>query len=243
MKEKTKIYWCANVFDEKIDWNILYYKPTFLYEEIKRKRSDISKKELSLFSCPAVKDLTSKIIVIKNTINSHYKFLKKNDLYEYKVLSKDHIGLHFEHKSNLENCMMFVYGMSFLMFTEENINMTFTSPYFSNSQHLKYGSLVPGKFNISKWFRSINFEFNLWSGVEEFKINKDEDMAYIHFDTTNEIELVRFYLTNEIKKIADAASTSSKWEKLIPLKERYDRFKRTQMNKLLIKEIKKNIIE
>ena len=34
-------------------------------------------------------------------------------------------------------------------------------------------------FNISQWFRSVNFEFNIWSG-SEFKIDEGEDMIYFN---------------------------------------------------------------
>lgn len=243
MKNKIKIYWCADTLDPDTDWNILYYKPTFLYDELKKNRAEETKKEINVFACPAFKDLTSKTIVIKNTISSHYKFFKENDTLNYDILSKNYMQLHFFHKPNFKNCIIFTYSMSFLLFSEEDINMTLTSPYFSNSPHLKYGSIIPGKYNISKWFRSINLEFNLWPNVDEFKIDKDEDIAYVNFDTENEIELIRFNFTKEIKRISHAAGTSSAWEKFIPLKERYERFKKSQMNKLLINKIKENIIE
>lgn len=244
MKDKIKIFWCASSDDQKMDWNILYYKPDFLFNELKNNKVENLQHKDNLFFCPVVRNLISKTIVIKNTINSHYKFTKdKNDSYSYEVLSKDHMAINFDHPSNLKNCVLFTYLMPFLFFSEEDINMTLTSPYFSNSPHLQYGAMVPGKFNISKWFRPINFEFNLWENINEFKINKNEDIAYINFETTKEIELIRFYNTDKIQKICNTLATSSVWEKFIPLKERYERFKRSQMNKLIVEEIKKNIIE
>ncbi len=244
MKIKTKIYWTPDILDKEFDWNVLYYKPTFLHDELmKNKIKDVPKNN-NLFICPAVKDLTSKTIVIKNTINSHYKINQKEDSsYEFEVLSRDHVNLFFQHVPNLKDCILATYALPFLLYSEEDINMTLTSPYFSNSPHLRYGSIVPGKFNISKWFRPINLEFNLWPGVNEFKVKKNEDIAYVHFDTKNEIELVRFDLTERISKIANTLGKSGTWEKMIPLQERYQRFKSSQINKILMQEIKKNIIE
>jgi hypothetical protein len=244
MKEKVKIYWSPDTFDKELDWNVLYYTPTFLHDELmKNKIKDIPKNN-NLFICPAVRDLTSKIMVIKNTLHSHYKIKQKEDSsYEFEVLSKNHITLLFPHVPNLKNCILISYSLPFLLYSEEDITMTLTSPYFSNSPHLMYGSIVPGKFNISKWFRPLNLEFNLWPGIDEFKIKKEEDIAYVHFDTEKEIELVRFDMTERIKKISLTLGTSGRWEKMIPLQERYQRFKRSQINKILINEIKKNIVE
>ena len=244
MKEKVKIYWSPDNFDKQNDWNVLYYDPTFLHDELmQNKKKDIPKNN-NLFICPAVNNLTSKVMVIKNTLRSHYKIKQKEDSsYEFEPLSKNYIHLRFPHVPNLKNCILASYAMSFLLYSEEDINMTLTSPYFSNSPHLRYGSIVPGKFNISKWFRPINLEFNLWNKIDEFKIEKEEDIAYCHFDTEKEIELIRFDVTEKIQKIYYTLGTSSIWEKMIPLQERYQRFKRSKINKILINEIKKNIVE
>ena len=83
-------------------------------------------------------------------------------------------------KSNIKNSFLFTITLPYIFFSEEDIEMTMTSPFFSNSKHLQYASIVPGTFNISQWFRSVNFEFNIWSG-SEFKIDEGEDMIYFNF--------------------------------------------------------------
>ena len=121
--------------------------------------------------------------------------------------------------------------------------MTLTSPYFSNSPHLKYGSLIPGTFNISNWFRNINIEFNLWENIKEFKFKKNEDMAYVHFDSEHEIELKRFDFTERLLRIIRTCSTAGTWEKFIPLIDRYRRFKEAKFKKIILKEIKQNLVD
>jgi hypothetical protein len=238
---KIKIYWAPFIIDKENDWSILQYNPENLFERFKNNlnRESIKKPGGNLIMCPSVKNYTNKIFIFKNTLQSYFEIKENNTIIP---VSKNYITAHVAHESSLKNCMLMIYNVPLIFFSEADVNMTVTSPYFSNSPHLKYGAIVPGKFNISKWFRNINIEFNLWQNVKELKIEKDEDLFYVNFDCEEEVELVRFDLTERLIKIAIVAGNSSIWEKLIPLKDRYERFKKSQMHKIVIKEIKKNII-
>ena len=68
-------------------------------------------------------------------------------------------------------------------------------------------------------------------------------MAYVEFLTDKKVELVRFKLNLDLKTYLESTSSSSGWEKKIPLAERYERFKRTRMKDLIMKEIKNNIVD
>ena len=236
---QTIIYWSPADMDLYHDWSILYKDPTILGKDLKKKMSKDLDKTSNLFFCPAVKDLTNRIAVIKSPMTCHYKIIDN----EFKPFSKNFLNISFPHTSNFENNIMFQLSSSYIFFSEEDVKMTLTSPYFSNSPHLKYGSIIPGTFNISTWFRNINFEVNLWDNVKEFKILKNEDIAYVHFDTNHEIKLVRFDFTERLLRIVKTCSTSATWEKFIPLIDRYKRFKEAKFKKIILKEIEQNIID
>jgi hypothetical protein len=241
INKKTKIYWSPYNKDKDFDWGILQYDPENLFEKLKNNmdKDSFKKSKSNLVMCPAVKNSVNKIYVFKNTVQSYFEFKENNEII---AVSKNHINASIQHDNSLQNCRLFVYHLPLIFFSENDINMTLSSPYFSNCPHLKYGSIVPGKFNISKWFRNINIEFNLWENVNEFKIEKDEDLFYVNFECNEEIELIRFDLNDRLLKIAEVTGRSSSWEKFIPLRERYERFKKSQMHKIVIKEIEKNII-
>jgi len=60
--------------------------------------------------------LLPKTIVIKNTINSHYKINQKEDSsYEFEVLSRDHVNLFFQHVPNLKDCILATYALPFFI--------------------------------------------------------------------------------------------------------------------------------
>jgi hypothetical protein len=239
--KKIKIYWSPYNNDKHYDWGILHYDPENLFERFKKNIDRKSFKEFknNLIVCPAVKNCVNKIYVFKNTIQSYFEFKENNQIIP---ISKNHITATIHHNNNLQDCRLFVYNLPLIFFSENDVNMTLSSPYFSNCPHLKYGSIVPGKFNISKWFRHINIEFNLWENVNEFKIEKNEDLFYVNFECEEEIELIRFDFNDRLLKIAEVTSKSNEWEKFIPLRERYERFKKSRMHKIVIKEIEKNIL-
>ena len=242
INKKIKIYWAPYTTSDKMDWSILHYDPENLFKRFKKNlnKESVNKEGGNLINCPSVRNFTKKIFAFKNTLESHFKFSENNEI---TALSKNHIHASIVHEPNFKNCRLVVYHVPVIFFSEEDVNMTITSPFFSNCEHLKYGSVVPGKINISKWFRNMNVEFNLWENVNELKINKNEDLFYANFECeASDIELVRFDMNTRLIKIAETTGKSSSWEKLIPLKERYERFKKARLNKIVIKEIEKNIV-
>jgi hypothetical protein len=236
---KNKIYWapCVDQYDE-VDWSILYKDLTILHKSLAKKVDTSIIPGDNMIHCPAVRELTSKIAVIKSPMTCHYK-LKDNN---FIPTSKHHLATKKTHADNFKNNYLFTTPLSYIFFSESDINMTLSAPYFSESKHLQYGSLVPGRFNISKWFRNISIEFNLWTNVNEFKLKEDEPIAYVHFDSEEDIELVRFDFNEKLFKLMKSCATSNNWEKYVPFNKRYKRFKESMMHKLILKQIKENII-
>ena len=56
-------------------------------------------------------------------------------------------------------------------------------------------------------------------------------------------EKVGFELNETLRKISDTCSTVSDWWKNVPLINRYDRFLKTKTNRLVMKEIRKQLVD
>jgi hypothetical protein len=102
--------------------------------------------------------------------------------------------------------------------------------------------MVPGKLDISKWFRVINIQFNLWDDVTQFRINKNEPLFYTNFITDNQVELVRFEMNDYLVKHARTIASAGEWEPRISLSERFDRFRLSRTKDLILREIKKQVL-
>jgi hypothetical protein len=264
MNNTTKVYWAPVHFNLSLppkDWNMLYYDPESLLSNLNKNRKIIKKNDVppklkvndpfstkslmdpqssNFFSCPAFTSLSKNVFILENPISTSL-IIDENKTIKYR--SEDYVKSWIAHPESINNNTLFVYDLQWVFFTEDDsLNMKLTSPYFSNSQHMKYASVVPGQFDIGKWFRNVGLEYNLWNGIREFEVKKGEHLAYVEFQTEKKVELVRFKLNLELKTYLESTSSSSGWEKKIPLKDRYERFRRTRMKDLILKQIKNNIV-
>jgi hypothetical protein len=236
--KKTKVYWAPVFFDTDKNWNMFYYDLESLYDF---HRKDISKKSGSnnFFYCPAFKNLAKNTFLIKNPIHSHFVFEDG----VAKVKSKNFVKIDMQHEPTIEDNQLLCYGMSYVFFSEDPVTLKLTSPFFNKSDYVKFGNLVPGQLKIDSWFRVLNLEFNLWNNVNEFELKEDEIIGYVNFENNeSDIELIRFEMNDTLYSYASACGTSTTWETFVPLVKRYNRFKKTRTNKLVIAEIKKNIV-
>ncbi len=236
----AEIYWCPYFDVGPVDWSMIYQgEISTLYDDMRKEMCSDEEPHKNLFYCPSVKNLTSSIAVLKNTLRSQFK-IQSDELIS---TSHTYVGSKIRRKPSMKGRQHLEYGLSWIFFSEEDLEMTVSSPYFNTPNHMKYGNIVPGKLNISTWFRKINPEFLLKSGVNEFEIDAGEDIAYLTFNTSKKLKFTRFELSNKLRAYAMACSTSTEWEKWVDLEHRYERFEKSQMTKLVLNEIKKNLVE
>jgi hypothetical protein len=246
MKDTIKVYWSPADFNMSTfpkDNSMIYYEPENLLSLLYNSRSYLPEdqyKRNTMFSCPVFSNMSKNIFVLENPLKTSIRFENGSIHYD----SDSAIPSLVVHPPSLNNQILFVYNMKWVFFTEEDsLSMKLTSPYFSKTPHSNYGSLVPGKLDIGKWFRNITLEYNLWEGVDKFSIDQGEHLAYVEFDTEKRVELVRFKLNTELKTYLESSASSSIWEPRIKIAQRYDRFKRSGMKNLVMKEILSNIVD
>ena len=105
-------------------------------------------------------------------------------------------------------------------------------------------NIMPGKFDIGKYFRNIVFAFAVHNDIETIKVDEGEPLYYLRFHTKKKIKFVRFLLSNDIDLILkDFKFHGEAFHNWKPLKWYYDSVKSKKYKKLLIKKIKENILE
>jgi len=241
--EGKVVYW-SPYFNPNLDnWNLLFEEPIRL-DKILIKNSNKVEKENNIFLCPAVSNISKNTFVLSNPISSEFIFDIDEVHLKTKIIpsNKNYYDSKLTRNPNFDKNILFEYGLGYIFFSEDSLNMTLTSPYFSKANHLQYGSIIFGKFNVGKWFRRIVFEFNLWDNKTLFKIEKGEHIAYINFESDKPITLKRFVLNDKLFKLSQAVETSKNWCPFMKLKDRYNNFFKTRTNDIIIKEIKNNLI-
>jgi hypothetical protein len=134
------------------------------------------------------------------------------------------------------------FDIGWLMFSDKSIMMRQYHPYFHNTTFGKHGVVAGGGFDISSWYRPLATTMHLWENVNDLVIKKNEPMFYMHFETEKKIIFKQYYLTDRLQDIAMACADSPNVMRNT-ITDKYHAFHRGKLNKIVLAEIKKNIIE
>lgn len=239
--EPITIYWAPNfsLDGEYFDWDILYNNPEILSTSLKQSVNK-STANVGLLRCPAFKDLIKNVFYFSATLPIDCKIQKE------KVVSteKNFINVSLGREPSFLERTHINANMSWVFFSEEPITIEVIPPFILESPHLAYGTFVPGTYDIGSWFRPINAEFILNTGVEYFKLNTGEPIFFLRAKTERPVVFKRFFMTQEIKNISSTcAQGATLFGVNIPLIDRYRLFKSTSMDKKTMNLIKKTLID
>ena len=241
---KIDIYWSPayNPNNPEMSWELLYQNPVSLWDDIKEKRNLESKVD-SFYMCPAASKKMRNTFVWKSPISMEYKFNKYGIVEPISDQFINVYQLKRMRSHSIKNSINFILDYWLIFFSEQKVKLFVTPPYFHKPGYLQYGATAFGEFDISSWYRPINFEVMTWSEEGTFKIEKDEPLFYAHFDSDLDINLIRYKNTPLLKKYenecAYAPSHFGLWK---PLSERYKMFRSSGLGKNIIKEIKQNLV-
>jgi hypothetical protein len=134
------------------------------------------------------------------------------------------------------------YNPQWLFFSEDDISIQLTPPYFHKTKASEYATVLSGEFNISKWFRPVNATFSLWEDSKELFISSEDPLAYVTFLTENKVILKEFKQTDKINRIVLECVTLKEKFPNLPLSENYNKFMLNRKHKEVLEEIKTNLV-
>jgi len=246
-KNTITVYW-APVFEPELineeDIKSFYLKPeTLMYELAKDKSKDMGQNG-HFFTCPASSNYFKNTHVFKSpvSINYFYDFTDEKNPIINSVLDKQP-QLQLMRPPTLKNKPVLFLKMGFICFSEETIDLTFTPPFLTEPKYTKFGTVISGSFDVSKWFRPYTLEVQMWKPKGNLVIEKNEPLFYLTTETNKSIDLIGFKLNDRLfKYMADCVSAPEWQGKNLPLSDRYEVFKKLKMDKLILSEIKNNLI-
>jgi hypothetical protein len=249
-QEELVVYWSPFYGDpsvEDVDWTILYNPPStynppaHMYTELRKEINKEAKND-TLMVCPATKSIFTNVYTLSSTLGSHYRYDENQKM--LMPVGQSYIGQKQFREGSLKDRLHLRLNVAWSVFAEEPLIAELTAPYFSSAKHLAYGAVAPGRYDVGSWFRSLNPEFVLNKGATEFIIEPNEPMMYVRFLTDKKIVFKQFYTDREIINIEKMCSISPDiFGPSQPLKDKYDLFRKTNMDKKLIKLIKERLID
>lgn len=245
-KDPITVYWAPAISNDAShpDFGFWYPSPKQLFSTLREKKID-GTDNASIFSCPAFNELTKSIVTFNSPMSCSYEF-DTTDISNpiVRATTKNFIGARYVRPPYMQDGPILHFNLYYIFFASEPVEALFTSPYFHKPEHSKYGSVIPGKFDIGQWFRPYNFEVQMWSNKGEFHLKENEPMFYVEFKTDRPIILKQFNNTPELSRISDACvGTTDMFGRGQSLVSRYFRFRDTGMKNRTMKLIQENILE
>ena len=207
---------------------------------------NINDKTTTVEFCPAIKDYAKNIFSMKSIYDYNFKIDSTDNINSINLKSDMHDQLFFNKHIIIRSApdKFFSFSQHFVFFTEESsLKMSAgIFPYLEDNDITKKCKIIPGTYDIGKWFRAIEFAFFLKSEYQEFNIKENEIYQYIKFETDKKIIFKQFRANENIKKyLSDIiGSKNSRILKNRLLENYYLMFNH---KKQIIKEIKNNLIE
>jgi len=240
---------------EYVDNDMVAGYVTNLYKDLKEKHKD-NKAWQSYLSCPAAISNLSNTYVVRSGITFSMEFTDKPS-FKVEVTNKtlEDRKKDFDldsHKKKLHdytrqsfvirdfNTKFVSYTDSIWLFCEEDLRCDQEHPHFDNTDLSKYTQTTIGGFNISKWFRPIQPTFVLLK--DKISVKQGDALMYISFPPGEKIQLIPFKMNTKILQYSKQCVNYKFWEKRRTLNFIYNVFTRNMIDRMIIKEIKKNII-
>jgi len=141
----------------------------------------------------------------------------------------------------------FLLNSKHLFFTEEDsLEVTLTGAYLEDDNFNNNITVIPGTYDIGKWFRPVECSFYVKQGDRTLAVQEHTPIYYLRFNTQQKIQFKRFVCTPEIQAYANTILNSRNFNngKIKSMNWFYDIFSiQKNLKKLLVKKIKDNIID
>jgi len=195
--------------------------------------------EIQYNRCPAFIDELKNLYGMKSLYDYTLKF-KNGDVTSLDY-NQDFFDRHFTIKSLEGN--LYEFYMDVVFFTEDaSLEMSFLPAYLEDNNIVNNTIMVPGKIDIGRYFRSMQFDFHLKQNCNKLIFNRNEIQYYIKFHTKKKLKFKQFLYTPEISEM-DRLMMSAKNFKydIMNLEYYYKIFYRFNFKKKILKIIKENL--
>lgn len=230
MSKTINVYWASI---EK-EW-LRAEEPVSIFSKFVKENTDIKN---SVDVCPAFQLEHHNVFGLKSIYS--YSFSVENDSVISKMYDEEFYHWHVAVRNFKRK--FFTFSQEVVFFTDEpSLEMTGgITPYLENNNITDRCTVIPGRFDIGKWYRPLEFAFFLKPQYNEFKINQDEIFQYIKFHTDKKINFVQFKQTENLKEyLANLMNVRVNKKSVFSLDYYYKKF---NLKKFILKEIKENVL-
>ena len=231
-KEEIVVYWsCVNDEFMRMD------EPFNVLREYKKDKNIEDNLHLH---CPAFKEILNNKFGVRS-------------LYEYDITINRDKGTaqssmgqaffdEFFFQRSRDWSLMSMQTFIYFFTEEEGLEISQMGGFLEDTDFTKNSMVIPGKMDISKWFRPLELAVKLRKGVDVLKVSQGEPLFYISFNTDKKIKFVKYKTTPKLVECkTNCTATRDNKPRLNKLSYYYGLFTKHNMSKRILTEIKKNI--
>ena len=238
MAKTIDIYWApVGTVSTVHSMNLLLEPPQRFWHNIPDKSDNI---QGDYRACKAAQNMMNNTFLLKSPFTSTVKLIgEKNN----PTVVSEREGLWVPRDPSFKDAYRVDIDFYWIFYCEEPVEIKQTPPYMHKTTAQEGGFLVPGSFDISKWFRQLTISYHTWPSTDTITVTEDEPLCYVEFDTDKRVVLKQFEYTSEIHEINMQNVNFKHFKPNQSLEQLYERFTRSNRDKRLINLIKENLLE
>jgi len=145
---------------------------------------------------------------------------------------------------------LFSFQQGLVFFTDaKSLIMSQLPPFMEDNNIAKNTILIPGQFDIGKYFRDLDFAWHYRNGCNKIEFSRKEISFYIKFHTKEKIKFQRFLFTEELQHLGGAVTLIKNNKKIDAIAKfkfealnyYYNIFDRSNLKNKMLKIIKENL--
>lgn len=224
MKKYAEVFWAPWVDGINSDtcWaDTVYLPPTPLFGFA---HGAIQNKNESLFKCPAVKGLIKNDFVIKSPFDLTLTFDQSTAAVFTDNYGQDFFDKYIVNRSIVDGPIVLTLPPRYVFFSKDAVEMVSMDLPLISSESSKNIKMIPGKYNISKWCRPIDFTFTVIDPTLPVTLKAEDPLWAVRFHTPNDVpvKMTRFELTPDIANKVESMATLKKFRSFLPLEKCYE---------------------
>ena len=229
MSNTVKVYWSpyAGTGPESRDsllWsNLLFFEPELALTRLVKQRQNTTR----FFKCPSFVDFYKNTYAIKSPLDLelsvHYEengeaYYKTNqygqDFFDNIVVNRNSQNITFK---------TFSLSLSYLFYSEESVIIEQVPISMDIECQPSNARLIPGQFDISKWWRPIDYACEIVDESKPVEFVRGVPMYYIRFRTKDnkKVELIRRDHDADVNKVIESCMDVKKMTPGNLLEENY----------------------
>lgn len=239
------IYWGASSFHEQIYLGL--QGPVSSFVDVKTLSNKLTEKNnwTDFTKCPSIIQFSNNCFSLKSPIDIDFIWDENNILFDYDQHHSDFIS-RIATSRDLAAGLISLSICPYMFFSEEDCEMQFSAPGMVDNNFTKNCTVMPGQYNIGKWFRGVDFGFFVNNKNTKISIKKGDTIANVRFLTEEKVTFKKFFITPECNSLANLVVNykhSQKFPLNTYLKNMYNDFQSSKIKNQILREINNNLLD